>query len=113
VGGGSGGFFVRQLIGLTDEVLEKYQSRQDETKDDRPVAKLYNRVMDMKEFGLSPFDYSRLSRIDKKVLAYYRIMERYYFEFSPDQIKFRQEAKEREREAKKAKLMGMMPKLRR
>jgi len=67
----------------------------------------------MKEFGLSPKEYNRLSRIDRKVLSYYRIMERYYFEFSPEQIKLRERLKKQEQERKQADLMARMPKLRR
>jgi len=63
----------------------------------------------MKEYRLSPSEWSGLSRVDKKILQFYRIIEVYNIEFSPERIKYRNDAKEAERERKMNKLMSRMP----
>jgi len=59
----------------------------------------------MKESGLTPAAWSKLSRTDKKILHYMRTMEYYMLEFSPEQIKMRADEKERKRKS----AMGGMP----
>jgi len=63
----------------------------------------------MKEYRLSPLQWSCLSRIDKKILHYSRIMEVYYLEFSPERIKMRKQIKDAEHKKKMDGLMGKMP----
>jgi len=86
-------------------------SLQKEDKDERPATQLYQQVLTMKEMGLDPGQWKRLSRIDKRILHYFRIMQNYYFEFSPRQIKARREAKEAEQKRKQQDLMAKMPKM--
>jgi len=46
--------------------------------DAEPQTFLYQMVSTMKDFGLSPKSWAALSRIDKKILYYYRLMDNYY-----------------------------------
>ena len=63
----------------------------------------------MKEYHLTPSQWSRLSRIDRKILSYTRIMEVYYIEFSEERIKMRKQIKEAEHKRKMNDLTGRMP----
>lgn len=65
----------------------------------------------MKEYRLTPFEWSRLSRIDRKILNYARVMEVYFIEFSPERIKMREQAKEAEHKKKMQEIMDGMPRL--
>jgi|GEM_PF-4607653 len=65
----------------------------------------------MKEYRLTPFQWSYLSRIDKKILIYSRIMEVYYLEFSPERVEMRKQAKEAKHKRKMDGLMNRMPAL--
>ena len=65
----------------------------------------------MKEYRLTPSEWFRLSRIDRKILSYARIMEVYYIEFSPERIKMRKQAKQAEHDRKMKEVMGDMPRL--
>lgn len=99
------------MIGLSDEAIEKVMSLQKEEKDERPVTLLYQQILTMKEMGLGPGQWRKLSRIDKRILHYFRVMQNYYFEFSPRQIKARRDAKEADHKRKQQALMAQMPKL--
>ena len=99
------------MIGLSDEVLEKAESLQKKEKDDRPVTPLYQSILTMKEMGLAPDQWRRLSRIDKRILHYFRVMQSYYFEFSPRQIKARRDAADAELKRKQGDLMSKMPRV--
>jgi len=65
----------------------------------------------MKEYRLSPLQWSCLSRIDKKILHYSRIMEVYYLEFSPERVEMRKQAKEAKHKQKMNDLMTKMPRM--
>jgi len=65
----------------------------------------------MKEYHLTPSEWSRLTRIDRKILAYARVMEVYYIEFSEERVKMRKQAKELEHKQRMNDLMGRMPAL--
>jgi len=59
----------------------------------------------MKESGLGPAEWSKLSRTDKQILHHMRTMEYYMLEFSPEQIKARADEKKHKKQA----AMGGMP----
>ncbi len=84
MGGGSGGFFVRQLIGFDDKAFARIKRRQIEQGKslERPPSLLYQSISTMREFGMVPDQWEKLSRLDKKVLHYYRAMEGYYFDIA-------------------------------
>jgi hypothetical protein len=65
------------MIGLTDKILLKINKKKQ--KEDLPTL-LYQNISTMKEFKITPEKWSNLSRIDRKVLYYYRVMESYYIE---------------------------------
>lgn len=96
---------------MTEEVEEKLSKLQ--ADDNRTVTPLYSDVLTIKEYGLKPEDWKRLSNFDRKVLKYSRIMEYYYIEFSPDRIKMRAQIKQSEHDKKMAKIMAGMPKVQR
>ena len=58
---------------------------------EKPPSLLYQSLSTMREFNLVPADWSKLSRIDKKVLYYFRAMEGHYFDIEKE--KGRQKAK--------------------
>jgi hypothetical protein len=60
----------------------------------------------MKDFRLSPAEWRRLTRFEKRALHYHRVMEQYYIEKHYEQMK-----KEREREQKKQEFMSKLPKV--
>ena len=102
--GGHGGFFVRQLIGLTDEVLSEIEARQKKKKDRTPATPLYQSISTMKEFNMTSFQWHNLSRLDKKLLHYHRVMESHYLDQMHEEGK-----REREREEERRKFMYKLP----
>lgn len=97
------------MIGLTDDVLEEIKKRQKEVKDDRPITSLYQSIITLKEYGLSPSQWSALSDIDKKILIYTRTMENYYIDLHPERIKQRKDAKQAKREQNMKDLKSKFP----
>jgi len=62
-----------------------------------------------KDSGLNPIEWARLSRIDKKILGYARIMEAYRDQFSPSAIKLRKQQKKAELESMKPQMPRTLP----
>ena len=54
---------------------------------EKPPSLLYQSISTMREFNLTPADWSKLSRIDKKVLYYFRAMEGHYFDIENEKSK--------------------------
>ncbi len=94
---------------MTDEVEAKLKKLRDENKDNRESTALYSNILTMKEYGLTPHEWKQLSRIDKKILNYARVMETYYIEYSPDRIDMRKQAKESKLKARQQSLVAKMP----
>ncbi|MBN2568126.1 MAG: hypothetical protein JXB42_01715 [Deltaproteobacteria bacterium] len=65
------------MTGLTDDVLSAIRKKQ---KKGRPeTTDLYQSIATMKDFGMTPGQWKNLSRFDKRLLHYHRVMEGYYF----------------------------------
>jgi hypothetical protein len=58
---------------------------------------------------LSPAQWRNLSRLDKKILHCFRIMEMYHIEFSPERVKMRKDVKKADQDRRHQKLLGKMP----
>jgi len=58
----------------------------------------------MKDFHLAPREWRNLSRIDKKVLHYARLMEGYYMDVDREQMKQEAEGEKRRRD-----FLGSLP----
>ncbi len=65
----------------------------------------------IKELGIPVSELSRLSRIDKKALFYFRIMEGYYFDKANRKAK-KKAAQEQKRKDDEQKMMNSLPKQR-
>ena len=89
-------------------MLTKLDQRQEERKAESTTP-LYQDIAVMKASRLSPAQWCRLSRLDKKILHYFRIIEVYYIEFSPERVKMRAQAKEAEKKRKQQEILGKMP----
>ena len=61
-------------------------------------------VLTIKEFKLSPFDWQRLSRFDRKVLMYQRVMEEHYMANMREEME-----KEWKKEEQRRKMLAGMP----
>jgi len=96
------------LIGLTDDVLKKLEQRQGERKAESTTP-LYQDIAAMKASRLSPSQWRNLSGTDRKVLHYFRVMEIYHIEFSPERIKMREDTKAAERAKRDQHILGKMP----
>lgn len=94
---------------MTDEVEAKLKKLRDENKDKRESTALYSSILTMKEYGYRAAEWRRLSRIDKKILSYARVMETYYIEYSPDRIDMRRQSKENKQKVREQALMSKMP----
>ena len=100
---------MREAIGLTDEILEEIQNTQ--KKEDPPkTTELYQDLMTVKELGMSIKDFHHLSRIDKKILYYFRVMESYLFESQMKKMKKKAD-QDRQKQENERKTMSQMPKL--
>ena len=62
----------------------------------------------MKDFSMDPWQFKRLTRLDRKILHYTRVMDQHFQAEEMERHK-----KEMEMEANRQKLMGKMPRLRR
>jgi hypothetical protein len=58
----------------------------------------------MKDFRISPEEWRRLGRFEKRALHYHRVMEQYYMEKHYETIR-----KDQEREKKSRELMSKLP----
>ena len=97
---------LNEIIAINEEVEEKLSSLRQKKED---ITSLYSNVLTMKEYRLTPSEWFKLSKLDKKILTYARIMEVYYIEFSPERIKMRKQIKKAEYDKKMNDLMGKMP----
>ncbi len=106
------------MTGLTDDVLAKIKARDllrqcastAGRKSGKPTQ-LYQSISIMKEFRLDPASWNSLSRLDKKILHYHRIMEGHYM----DQISEKQDRETKMTQQKQEflnKLPQQMPKRR-
>lgn len=90
---------------MTDDVLSQIKARQKKKGDKEDTAtQLYQSISTMKDFRLDPASWSSLSRLDKKVLHYYRIMEYHYM----DQINEKHD-RERKLAQQKQDFMNKLP----
>ena len=90
---------------MTDEILSELESKK---KKGQSVTALYNEISTMQAFGLRPNDWKKLSRFDRLLLNYQRVMQQYYEGKIWDDKK-----KEMEREKQNQKFMASLPKTRR
>jgi len=90
---------------LTAEVLSAIDKRS-KKKNNQKATDLYQAVSTMKEFNLSPAEWRRLSRLDKKILIYSRVMEQHYIDCIHEEHN-----RKLEQERKRREMMDRMPKL--
>jgi hypothetical protein len=62
----------------------------------------------MKEFGLTPEEWGRISRADRKMLQYYLVMEEYYMD-----RQFKKQRAQAEKKEGIQKFLNSMPRLKR
>ncbi len=70
---------------------------------------MYQDILTIKELGLPVSEFSRLSRIDKKALFYFRIMEGYYWDKANKKAK-KKAAQEQKRKDDEQKMLKNLPK---
>ena len=93
------------MIGLTDEILSKIEKRQEKKDSGATSTALYQAASTLKDYHLSPSQWRRLSRFDKKVLTYARIMEQHYQDTFLEEAERKRDVEKRQRE-----MMNNMPK---
>lgn len=76
-------------MGLTDEILEEHRKRQEkkkrgQKKDKEESTELYQDTLTMREFKLTPAQWKQISRIDRKILYYSRLMESIYMDMDQE-----------------------------
>ena len=89
---------------MTDEILSELQNRDG----GKAVTPHYSAIAIMKHFGLSPGEWQNLTRFDKLMLTYQRVMSGYYERKAIE--KQRQEA---ERAQMRERSMANLPGVRR
>ena len=92
-------------MGLTDEVLSKIEQRQAKKESNQTSTELYQAASTMKEYHMTPFEWRRLSRLDRKILIYTRVMEQHFMDTMHEDHE-----RKRELERERQKLMDNMPK---
>lgn len=88
---------------MTDEILGQLK-RWNDGEDADEVSQGYQTVATMKHFGLSPGQWVRLPRRDKKVLFYHRLMEHFY-----ERKSMKESERKAEQEAARAKFVASLP----
>lgn len=68
---------------------------------------MYQTVLTCKEFHLSPLEWGRLSRFDRLIMMYQRVMEEHYTDTAKEKHEAERKKKEKEREI----MNKYMPKL--
>lgn len=90
---------------MTDDILSEIEARQRKRADKSdPPTRLYQSISIMKEFQMSPSEWNSLSRTDKKILHYHRIMECHYL----DKLEEKR-TQEMKREEEKQKFLSKLP----
>lgn len=90
---------------MSDEILSELAGKKKDRGDSTPTMG-YQLIATMKDFKLSPLEWRRLSRFEKRALLYHRIVEQYYIDKYHEKLQ-----KEREREQRQRDVMGKMPRL--
>jgi hypothetical protein len=77
--------------------------------DDRKPSALYADILTMKEFGINPEQWRRLSKVERRVLYWWRVAQEYFFEFSPERIKMRQQQEKQRLDGLRNKMPRVKP----
>jgi len=84
---------------LTDEILEENRKRQAKKrrrkKKDPESTQLYQDTLTMREFGYTPREWKEITRTDRKILYYSRLMESIYLDMEQESGKRESEGEKR------------------
>ncbi len=71
-------------MGLDGNAMMRLKKRRIESGAE--TTTLYQQISTMKEFGLTPAQWSKLTRLDKKVLHYHRAAESFYIDMAQSKL---------------------------
>ena len=77
-------------MGLDDSAMARLKRRRIEAGDGAKVTDLYQSISTMKDFGFTPEQWAKTSRLDRKILHYHRAAESYHMDMANTRMKERQ-----------------------